>query len=1181
MSRKRSKKIVQIPFRKQSVCERCPIYKSYGHEDYVPFEQVGDKPELAIVGEAPGNDEVKRRRPFVGKAGTLLREVLRILGIKSYLLLNAVSCRPRKIEGDGRITFREPKPEEYGACSIHARTYIKASGVKTILLAGKTAVKAFNHVFPENVTTWSLTQVMQSYPIVVYEGVKYIPIFHPSYVLRNSNMDMERYLSLVRRSLKNEPPKAEAIEYQILYRDEFLPWLKAHADSWKTIALDYETTTARPVEARKLVGIGVSNGTETVYFEMRLDKAGKLAPPDLSEEEAKAWKEFIETRDQVRVYNTSFESNVTYQITGKWFDFDDAYTLAKVGQVRDQFRGGGLKYVASKVLGVPPWSGDVSGAVKDIKLFISILNSEPFIDEHLDAIAEGRYDGLVFSTGKNLVTLGLTFEETIEKNPKLTKSEIRKIEKLHKQIVTLASLFGGRISLLREVRDLLEWGKKHGLPDEYLAWYAIPGKVLAEYNARDTYYTYRVFDRLYEKYGEWYPYYIKQEWLSSHMEGYMVAWAYDKADELATLYAQEAINHVEAIFKLPRFRKALLDYLRDNVTIKELEKNVSFVPKLSKLPKTTREKVRKKTANEFLSAYDELVTNATFLDKDDPSAAILASLKGSLEKAVDEYLRQVSERLDKSLEEARAILRESGDVAEAIAKIKEVFNPDSSHESTRTIFFNAFITDELKDLAFVDYVNQTYFRGVKRFHLGNMEELAEWVKAQPKSKKPSSRRFKNFYSDMTSGINDAFFKGWYQVFNLYYGVEVDNRETWKFPNEDVEQAWLLLYHTRVFKKIMKALNGYILAGKKDALGAYIQDPLKQVIAYGPYNGEGTPMLQSTFHANTAETKRWQSPMHTIPRGSDIRLLYVPRDENFVMVHFDYSQMEVRVLAGLAKDPILLEAYEKGIDVHRLTASRIFNKPPEEVTKEERSFAKMATFSVLYGKGVESFARDFLHGDVDKAKEIIKGFFAAYKQVDAWVRRMHEEARETGFVRTLFGDLIDVNTDKTGWDRRAQNYPIQSSASSLAALAGWELYQKARKLGMGVVVIGFTHDALDFEVDARDLPAFMVLARKIAVGLPRSYGVPADIDLEVGPNMGHMFGIEKKDDYYHIHGPKEGFDNLITRLSNRWELEYEITGESTERREERELFVTKTAYSISIGKEIPLVEAKLRLLALKN
>ena len=1179
----------KVEIRLPSSCSVCPIHASYGHEDYVPFEVVTnsvDKPvSTAIVGEAPGNDEVKQGRPFIGPAGALLRKTLERAGIENYILLNAVACRPRKVT-DSRITFRAPTEQELNVCSVNAKAAIKLSrNLKKVFLAGRTAVLAFAELFPEDIRSLSLSVIMSRYPNITANGITYYPVYHPSYILRQGG-NIDTYVPLFTRAFQTT--NVNEITSTLQYRDNLVSWLQKHVDDpkWKNIALDYETTTAAAIDGRKLVGIGLSNGQESVYFEMRRYTQGHLAPLDLLQSEKSAWLKFLKTRERVVVYNTSFESNVTYQLTGEWIDFDDAYTLAKILQIRDKFRGGGLKYVAGAVLGVPVWSDEVSDYIKKIKILLSYLE-DPFIATHAKTIIEKGPAGLVADIGDALVPLAATESETIEV-ANLKGTTATKVKKLFKAINFLRENFLNSTDVL----EYLEHGKQHGLENELLHWYSIPGEVLFRYNVLDTHYTYHIFEQLFPKAKEWYPNYIKQEWLSSHMESYMLRWDISEASRLITIYVKEALKHLSEVFALPQFQQAYRDYYAKNATIRDLERSVGPElnwPKLSKLNNKYRDRIRKMTVAELdldTSVEGELQVFETDTSAQVEQLAILSAIKSSLKKAITLYADKKLEELKQTVKDIKTL---PGD-ADSIKRLKAIFNPDSSHVSTRTIFFTAFASNPwLETAAIANCLNQELYQGEPRLIVGpvendqRFEEIKTAIAKDGRGKKKRINWCLNVKDRLLSGINNEFFVGWYNIFKEQFGLDVDNPETWNKLPEDLLASWKILYHTRVFKKIMKAVNGYLIAGNQDSLGAEIHDPTKPVIAYGKYqSGRGLSMIPSKFHANTAETKRWQSPIHTIPRGSDIRKVYVPRDDRYLFVHFDYSQMEVRALAGMAQDPILLEAYEKGIDVHRLTASRIFNKPAEEITGEERSFAKAATFSVLYGKGLESFARDFLHGNVTKAKEIIGGFFKAYQRVDAWVKEQHQTAKETGKVKTLFGDPIDVSISRDGWDRRAQNYPIQSSASSLAALSGWSLYQLVRKARLGAIVVGFTHDAFDFEVPATNLFTFIDLARRVATSIPRKFGIPAAIDLEVGPNMGDMFEFNEVDHLvYEIHGPESGLGDLIKRLSTGWRVDYEILERSYISRKSRELFETKTAYSISIGQELPAVKAKVSLTPLEK
>ena len=147
---------------------------------------------------------------------------------------------------------------------------------------------------------------------------------------------------------------------------------------------------------------------------------------------------------------------------------------------------------------------------------------------------------------------------------------------------------------------------------------------------------------------------------------------------------------------------------------------------------------------------------------------------------------------------------------------------------------------------------------------------------------------------------------------------------------------------------------------------------------------------------------------------------------------DYSQMEVRTLSAISKDENMLELFHSGKDFHTQTAAAIWGKPPEEITPAERRYSKTATFSLLYGSAVSSFAKNYCNGDMAMAEKIYGGFFKAYPRVQEWVEERHKEVQRDHRVSLeLSGRFINIEPQGDGPGelasmlRKSQNYPIQS------------------------------------------------------------------------------------------------------------------------------------------------------------
>jgi DNA polymerase-1 len=175
------------------------------------------------------------------------------------------------------------------------------------------------------------------------------------------------------------------------------------------------------------------------------------------------------------------------------------------------------------------------------------------------------------------------------------------------------------------------------------------------------------------------------------------------------------------------------------------------------------------------------------------------------------------------------------------------------------------------------------------------------------------------------------------------------------------------------------------------------------------------------------------------------------------------------MAHLSGDTNMINDFVSGHDIHAATAAKIYKKPIEEVTKEERSKAKVANFGIIYGISVFGLA-ERMNVDRREAKELIENYFATYPDICAYIERCKEEARKNGYVTTLFGRkrfLPDINSRNAvvrGYaERNAVNAPIQGSAADIIKVAMINIHRRMKAENMRSTMILQVHDELNFSV----------------------------------------------------------------------------------------------------------------------
>ncbi|MBO6015974.1 MAG: DNA polymerase I, partial [Lachnospiraceae bacterium] len=202
-------------------------------------------------------------------------------------------------------------------------------------------------------------------------------------------------------------------------------------------------------------------------------------------------------------------------------------------------------------------------------------------------------------------------------------------------------------------------------------------------------------------------------------------------------------------------------------------------------------------------------------------------------------------------------------------------------------------------------------------------------------------------------------------------------------------------------------------------------------------------------------------------GRLIRKVFIPR-EGYLLMDADYSQIELRILAHMSGDENLIEAYRTGEDIHRLTASKVFHTPFDEVTDLQRRNAKAVNFGIVYGISAFGLSQD-LHISRAEASEYIEGYFRTYPKIKSFLDDMVESAKQNGYSLTLFQrrrpipELGSSNfMNRQFGERVAMNAPIQGTAADIMKVAMIAVYWELRKAKLASRMILQVHDELVIE-----------------------------------------------------------------------------------------------------------------------
>jgi DNA polymerase-1 len=277
----------------------------------------------------------------------------------------------------------------------------------------------------------------------------------------------------------------------------------------------------------------------------------------------------------------------------------------------------------------------------------------------------------------------------------------------------------------------------------------------------------------------------------------------------------------------------------------------------------------------------------------------------------------------------------------------------------------------------------------------------------------------------------------------------------------------------------------------------------------------TNRLHTSFNQTVAATGRLSSSdpnLQNIPIRTDvgqrIRRAFAPARTGDVMLSADYSQIELRVLAHLSRDALLLEAFAQGQDIHGRTAAEVFAVPLDRVTRDQRRLAKVVNFGIVYGLSEYGLARDIGMPTAD-ARAFIEAYFRKYYGVREFLEGIKAQAREQGYVETLLRRrryIQDIKAPnralRLAAERVAINMPVQGSAADIMKLGMIQLAGEMTRRRLRSTMVLQVHDELVFEVPPDELDTMVEMVPALLAGAYQLV-VPLQVDVKVGPNWYDM------------------------------------------------------------------------------
>ena len=273
----------------------------------------------------------------------------------------------------------------------------------------------------------------------------------------------------------------------------------------------------------------------------------------------------------------------------------------------------------------------------------------------------------------------------------------------------------------------------------------------------------------------------------------------------------------------------------------------------------------------------------------------------------------------------------------------------------------------------------------------------------------------------------------------------------------------------------------------------------------------TGRIHTTYNQAVASTGRLSSnkpnlqniPIRTL-KGQEIRKAFIPKDNNHLLMAADYSQIELRIIAALSKDPSMIKAFQNNEDIHAATAAKVFEVPLTKVSREQRVNAKTINFGIIYGVSAFGLSQQ-TNLNRTESKELIDTYYKTYPKLKEYISKQVDFAREHGYVETVLGRrryLKDINSQNSivrgSAERNAINAPIQGSAADIIKLAMIKIHQKINEENWQSKMLLQVHDELVFDVLKSEKNDFEKMVKN-CMECAFDIGLPLVVDIGFGEN----------------------------------------------------------------------------------
>ncbi|MDB0011365.1 DNA polymerase I [Crocinitomicaceae bacterium] len=423
--------------------------------------------------------------------------------------------------------------------------------------------------------------------------------------------------------------------------------------------------------------------------------------------------------------------------------------------------------------------------------------------------------------------------------------------------------------------------------------------------------------------------------------------------------------------------------------------------------------------------------------------------------------------------------------ADITFQLKQIFDPEIQKEHLKHLFYEM-------EMPLVYVLNEMEKQGIA-IDVGGLKEFSIQLEGKVNTLETSIKELAgmDFNIDSPKQLGDVLFE------HLKISAKAKKTKTGQYATgEDILQK-----HKNDHEIIPLILEYRQLRKLKST---YV-DPLPTLT--DPVDGR----IHTSFMQTVTSTGRLSSNnpnLQNIPirseNGKEIRKAFITRGEDYLMMSVDYSQIELRIIAALSKDPNMVEAFQNKHDIHTATAAKVFHIPSEEVTKDQRSAAKAVNFGIIYGQSAFGLAQN-LGISRKEAKEIIDNYFAQYGTIKTYMDETVAKARENGYVETIMQrrrylpEINSANAIVRGFaERNAVNAPIQGSAADIIKMAMVAVFKEMQKQNLQSKIILQVHDELIFDVHTSEIDLMKNLVKTAMEGAVDLI-VPMEVEMELATN----------------------------------------------------------------------------------